>query len=53
LILQDDGGTAMHAVTLESRLEELGALMSISSLRVSNENPYSESPFRTVKNRPN
>jgi len=38
--------------TLESRLEELGVLRSFSRPRVSNDNPYSESLFRTVKYRP-
>jgi hypothetical protein len=37
---------------LESRLEELGVLSSFSRPRVSNDNPYSESLFRTVKYRP-
>ena len=42
----------MRAATLESRLEELGVLRSFSLPRVSNDNPYSESLFRTVKYRP-
>jgi putative transposase len=42
----------MHAATLESRLEELGVLSAFSRTRVSNDNPYSESLFRTVKYRP-
>jgi transposase InsO family protein len=37
---------------LESRLEELGVLRSFSRPRVSNDNPFSESLFRTVKYRP-
>ncbi|MFK4754896.1 hypothetical protein, partial [Oceanobacter antarcticus] len=32
-----------------ARLAELGMLMSYSRPRVSNDNPYSESLFRTVK----
>ena len=43
----------MHGATLEVRLEELGVLRSFSRPRVSNDNPYSESLFRTVKYRPN
>ena len=43
----------MRAATLEVRLEELGVLRSFSRPRVSNDNPYSESLFRTVKYRPN
>ena len=42
----------LRASTLESRLEELGVLRSFSRPRVSNDNPYSESLFRTVKCRP-
>jgi putative transposase len=42
----------MRAATLESRLEELGVLRSFSRPRVSNDNPYSESLFRTAKYRP-
>jgi len=41
----------MRAATLECRLEELGVLRSILRPRVSNNNPYSESLFRTVKYR--
>ncbi len=52
LILHADNGNAMRAATLESRLEELGVLRLFSSPRVSNDNPYSESLFRTVKYRP-
>jgi hypothetical protein len=43
----------MRAAILEVRLEELGVLRSFSRPRVSNDNPYSESLFRTVKYRPN
>ena len=50
--LHADNGNAMRAATLESRLEELGVLRSSSRPRVSNDNPYSESLFRTVKFRP-
>ncbi|WP_315858060.1 IS3 family transposase [Cyanobium sp. HWJ4-Hawea] len=52
LIIHADNGNAMRAATLESRLEELGVLRSFSSPRVSNDNPYSESLFRTAKYRP-
>ena len=52
LILHADNGNAMRAATLESRLEELGVPRSFSRPRVSNDNPYSESLFRTVKYRP-
>lgn len=36
---------------LESRLEELDVLRSFSRPRVRNDNPYSESWFRTLKYR--
>jgi putative transposase len=52
LILHADNGNTMRAVTLEARLEELGVLRSFSRPRVSNDNPYSESLFRTAKYRP-
>ena len=42
----------MRGATLDSRLEEMGVLRSFSRPRVSNDNPYSESLFRTVKYRP-
>ena len=42
----------LQAATLDSRLEELDMLRSVSRPRVSNNNPYSESLFRTVKYRP-
>ena len=49
LVLHADNGNAMRAATLESRLEELGVPRSFSRPRVSNDNPYSESLFRTAK----
>jgi putative transposase len=52
LILHADNGNAMRAATLESGLEELGVLRTFSRPRVSNDNPYSESLFRTAKYRP-
>ena len=42
----------LRGATLESRLEEMGVLRYFSRPRVSNDNPYSESLFRTVKYRP-
>ena len=52
LILHADNGNAMRGATLESRLKEMGVLRSFSRPRVSNDNPYSESLFRTLKYRP-
>jgi transposase InsO family protein len=51
--LEARGPNQMRATTLESRLEELGVLRSFSRPSVSNDNPFSESLFRTVKYRPN
>ena len=42
----------LRGATLEARLEEMGVLRSFSRPKVSNDNPYSESLFRTVKYRP-
>ena len=42
----------LRGATLETRLEEMGVLRSFSRPRVSNDNPDSESLFRTVKYRP-
>jgi transposase InsO family protein len=53
LILHADNGYSMRGANFEVRLEELGVLRSFSRPRVSNDNPYSESLFRTVKYRPN
>ena len=53
LVLHADNGNATRAATLMSRLEELGVLRSFSRPRVSNDDPYSESLFRTAKYRPN
>ncbi len=52
LALHADNGYAMRAATLESGLEELGVLRSFSRPRVSNDNPFSESLYSTVKYRP-
>jgi hypothetical protein len=49
LILHADNANAMSGATLESRPEEVGVLRFFSRPRVSNDNPYSESLFRTVK----
>ncbi len=48
-VLHSDNGAPMTSYTLKSRLAELGMLMSYSRPRVSNDNPYSESLFKTVK----
>lgn len=49
LILHADNGSAMKGATLKTTLERLGVMPSYSRPRVSNDNPYSESLFRTMK----
>ena len=44
-----DNGNAMRVSTLESRLDELGVFRAFSRPRVSNDNQYSESLFRTAR----
>lgn len=52
LILHSDNGSPMKAATFQVLLENLGIQSSYSRPRVSNDNPYSESAFRTLKYRP-
>ena len=42
----------MKAATFQATLEKLGILNSFSRPRVSNDNPYSEALFKTMKYRP-
>lgn len=49
LILHSDNGSPMKSYTLQSKLVELGITPSHSRPRVSNDNAYSESLFRTLK----
>ena len=42
----------MKAFTMLAKLESLGVVPSFSRPRISNDNPYSESLFRTMKYRP-
>lgn len=51
-VLHSDNGAPMKSLTLKAKLEELGVLPSYSRPSVSNDNPYSESLFRTLKYRP-
>lgn len=48
-VLHSDNGAPMTSYMLKARLAELGMLMSHSRPKVSNDDPYSESLFRTVK----
>lgn len=49
LVLHSDNGAPMKSVTLLSKMYELGIMPSRDRPRVSNDNPYSESLFRTLK----
>ena len=49
LVLHSDNGVPMKFHTLKSKLEMLGVLWSYSRPRVSNDNPYSEAHFKTMK----
>jgi putative transposase len=49
LVLHSDNGSPMKASTLKAKLDELGIRSSHSRPRVSNDNAYSESLFRTLK----
>ena len=52
ITLHSDNGGPMKGATLQATLEVLGIVASFSRPRVSDDNPYSESLFRTVKYRP-
>jgi putative transposase len=52
LVLHSDNGSPMKGATLLSTLYELGITPSRSRPRVSNDNPYAESIFKTCKYRP-
>jgi len=50
--LHSDNGSPMTGATLLATLHHLGVVPSFSRPSVSNDNPYSESLFRTLKYRP-
>lgn len=52
LVLHSDNGSPMKGATMLQTLYDLGITPSRSRPRVSNDNPYSESMFRTCKYRP-
>lgn len=52
LALHSDNGSPMKAATFQATLEKLGVQSSFSRPRVSNDNPYSEALFKTMKYRP-
>jgi len=49
IVLHSDNGAPMKSVTLKAKMEELCITGSHSRPRVSNDNPFSESLFRTMK----
>ena len=53
LVLHSDNGSPMKGATMLETLSALGITPSNSRPRVSNDNPYSESLFKTLKYRPN
>lgn len=52
LQVHSDRGSAMKSDTLAQLLDTLGASRSFSRPRVSNDNPYSEAQFKTLKYQP-
>jgi transposase InsO family protein len=52
LVLHSDNGGPMKGATMLATLHKLGIIPSFSRPSVSNDNPYSESLFRTMKYRP-
>ena len=50
--LHSDNGSPMKGATMLATLQVLGVMPSFSRLSVSNDNPYSESLFKTLKYRP-
>jgi transposase InsO family protein len=52
LVLHQDNGSPMKGATLKATLDKLGVTPSYSRPHVSDDNPYSESLFRTLKYRP-
>jgi transposase InsO family protein len=52
LVLHSDNGTAMRGSSMLSTLQWLGVIPSFSRPHVSDDNPYSEALFRTLKYTP-
>ena len=52
VVLHSDNGSPMKGGTMLATLQQLGVMPSFSRPSVSNDNPYSESLFRTFKYRP-
>jgi transposase InsO family protein len=52
VILHSDNGSPMKGATMLATLQMLGGIPSFSCTAVSNDNPYAESFFKTMKYRP-
>jgi len=52
LIIHSDRGTSMNSKPVAMLLADLGVTKSLSRPHVSNDNPYSEAQFKTLKYRP-
>jgi transposase InsO family protein len=52
LVLHSDNGAPMKGATMLATLQNLGVMPSFSRPAVSNDNPFAESLFRTLKYRP-
>ena len=52
VVLHSDIGSSMKGATMLAMLQTLGIMPSLSRPAVSNDNPYSESAFKTLKYRP-
>jgi len=52
LVLHSDNGSPMKGATMLAKLQQLRVATSFSRPSVSNDNPFSESAFRTAKYRP-
>lgn len=52
LVLHSDNGAPMKSLTFKAKMDELGITSSYSRPRVSDDNPYVESLFRTIKYMP-
>jgi len=52
IVLHSDNGSPMKGATMLAKLQDLGVMPSFSRPSVSDDNPYSEALFRTLKYRP-
>jgi len=52
IVLHSDNGSPMKGATMLATLQQLGVMPSFSRPNVSNDNPYSESLYKTLKYRP-